>query len=472
MAVGESGARSAKTSAIRSPKWLPMGSKVYSLQYFMKAMTGIGQTGQEGTFAPGFSFKPQRSMQFKEGVHSMKIDTATEGGSAVTENPRMRLIVDKQQLLADAVKLEGVLDEYCAFLSTIGAGSEWTKRAQLLLRKHGQFLDQTRLSLQSLELAAALVRRILVLRPGEYVAVPTSESARDQHSLPANGMDRPHWHAKEDIARVIAQINALSNRAPLAIQQKLRLLLNGLLRFLEMLPNPDPQQLDQVLAEINLLTSNRESRHLVREVARLARDVYNSINAMSEGLPVEMLVETTDGVSEAVRKLRSVIHRLEQAASQNLDQLEQLSLVQTEDAEAVAAAEQGLKRILRSLATLKSRHPSHAKRLDGVLDRLGNDIAGALMHLSLGYQRQGETMLQLISSQSFQDHTGTTLKKTIAFIESMQIQLVAVLERYRSVLSLAQSDSVFRPEEPAAQASPRTEASQDQVDQLLSQFGF
>ncbi len=384
----------------------------------------------------------------------------------------MRLIVEKRQLLADAVRLQGLLDEYCAFLPTIGSDSEWTGRAQLLLRKHGQFLDQTRLSLQSLELAAALVRRVLALRPGEYIAVPISDSGRDRQAAPVEDSGRRDRHGQEEVGRVIAQINALSNRAPLAIQQKLRFLLNGLQRFLDLLPNPDPEPLNQVLAEINLLTSSRESRHLVREVARLARDVYNSVNAMSEGFPVETLVESTEGVSEAVRKLRSVIQRLEQAANQNLDQLERLSAVQAEDAIAAGAAGQSLKRILHLLAALKSRHPSHAKGLDGVLDRLGNEAAAPLMHLSLAYQRQAETTLQLVSSQSFQDLTGATLKKIIAFIESLQLQLLAVLERYRSVLSLAQADEALRPGEPAQQPAPRQEASQDQVDQLLSQFGF
>lgn len=384
----------------------------------------------------------------------------------------MRLIVEKRQLLADAVKLQGILDEYCAFLSTIGSDSEWTSRAQLLLRKHGQFLDQTRVSLQSLELAAALVRRILALRPGEYVAVPSSDSARDRQAVHVEHLDRRDWHEQEEVGRVIAQINALSNRAPLAIQQKLRFLLNGLQRFLELLPHPDPEQMDQVVAEINLLTSNRESQHLVREVARLARDVYNSLNAMSEGFPVETLVESTEGVSEAVRKLRSVIQRLEQAANQNLDQLERLSAVQEQDDAAAGAAGQGLKKILRRLATLKTRHPSHAEGLDGVLDRLGNEAAGPVMHLSLAYQRQAETTLQLVSSQSFQDLTGATLKKIIAFIESLQLQLVAVLERYRSVLSLAHPEAALRPGEPAPQPTPGPEASQDQVDQILSQFGF
>jgi len=382
----------------------------------------------------------------------------------------MRLLVSKRQLLADTLALQGLLDEYCQFLGTIGSDAEWPGRAQRLLRRHGQFLEQAKLSLQTLELAAALLRHLLGLRPGETLAVPTRDPAAAR--APAAGRRTQPWPGSEDAPRLIAQINALSKHAPVAIQEKLRFLLNGLLRFLEMLPAPDPERMEQVLSEINLLSSNRESRHLVREVARLARDVYNSINALSDGLPLDLLEESSEGVSEAVRKLRSVIGRLEQTASQNLDQLERLGTVQVEDARHLGAVQESARHVQRRLAELRERHPAHAQAIDGIADRLGNEVAGPITHLLLTEERQSERMMQLISSQSFQDLTGATLKKIIAFVESMQMQLLEVLERYRTVLNMAQEDLQIRPAERAQPAAAKSEASQDQVDQILAKFGF
>jgi len=382
----------------------------------------------------------------------------------------MRLIVGKKQLLADVYRLHGLLDQYCGFLDATGPGNEWTVGAQQLLRNHVQFLEQAHVSIQSLELAVALIRHILALRPGDTMAIPTRPSGGTGPEAAAFAQGA--WPKAEDFRHLIAQINSLARHAPIAIQERLRFLLHGLLRFMELLPDASAERLDAVLSEINLLTSNWESRHLVREVARLARDVYNSVKDVSDGLPLETLEATTEGASEAVRKLRSVIQRLEIAAGQNLDQLEKVTAVQSQDAQMLGAALTAARRIQQDLAQMKAAHREAGEAAEGILERMGNEVAGTIMHLTLGFEQQNGKIMQQMSNQSFQDLSGATLKKIIAFVELVQLQLLAVLERYRSVLSLVQSDmGLSTPGQPAP-VQPKNEASQDQVDSLLAQFGF
>ena len=107
-----------------------------------------------------------------------------------------------------------------------------------------------------------------------------------------------------------------------------------------------------------------------------------------------------------------------------------------------------------------------------MLERLGNEVAAAAMQLTRSEARQGEAMLQLVSNQSFQDLTGTTLQKIIAFVESVQLRLIAVLERYRTVLGPLPAESAPAPAETAATVAPKEGATQDQVDALLSKLGF
>src|SRR5579863_9888137 len=230
----------------------------------------------------------------------MPPEIANEDRTPESGDPKMRLVVGKKQLLADVVQLQGLLDQYCGFLSTIQPGVDWSAGAQQLLRGHVQFLEQARISIQSLELAAALIRHILEMRAGDALAIPTrgvdpSNGSADLRFLHGGKLE------PEELRHLIAQVNSLSGYAPIAFQERLRFLLNGLLRFLEMVSRANAESIDEVLSEINLLTSNRESRHLVREVARLARDVYNSVKEVSDGLPLETLEETTEGASEAVR---------------------------------------------------------------------------------------------------------------------------------------------------------------------------
>ena len=383
----------------------------------------------------------------------------------------MRLLVGKKQLLADIYALKGLLDQYCGFLDGIGPGNDWAGNALQMLRNHVRFLGQARISLQSLELAVALIRHILDLRAGDTVAIPTRTAGAG-----ADGGEAPlaagPWPDAPDFRHLVAQINALSRRAPVAMQERLRFLLHGLLRFLETSPADSPERREEILSEINLLTSNRESRHLVREVARLARDVYQSVNAVAEGLPIEMLEASSEGASEAVRKLRSVIQRLEAAASQNLDQLELVESIQSQDTRALGEIQGAARRVQLDLARLKAAHPEAASAVERILERLGNEAAAGLMHLSLGFGQQSEKILQQVSNQSFQDLSGATLKKTITLVESVQLRLLAVLDRYRNVLSLMKSEVTLTPVEPSAPAAPKTEASQDQVDQILAQYGF
>jgi chemotaxis regulatin CheY-phosphate phosphatase CheZ len=383
----------------------------------------------------------------------------------------MRLLVGKKELLADVLKLQGLLNQYCGFVEGIEPGNEWTGGAQQLLRNHVQFLEQARISLQTLELASALVRHVLGLRPGDTMAIP-SRARRGNGAAPEAADGESPWPKAEDFRHLIAQINALSRHAPIAIQERLRFLLHGLMRFVDMLPQSSPERLEEVLTEINLLTSNRESRHLVREVARLARDVYNSVQAVSDGLPLETLEETSEGASEAVRKLRSVIQRLERAASQNLDQLEKVTALQSEDAHTLGASLEAARRIQSDLAKMKAAHPETAAAVDGILERMGNEVGGTIMRLSIGFEQQNDKIMQQMSNQSFQDLSGATLKKIIAFVESVQLELLAVLDRYRSVLNLVQTDMGIVPVEQPAPAKPQAEASQDQVDSLLAKFGF
>ena len=386
-----------------------------------------------------------------------------------TNEPKMRLVVGKKELLADVRHLQGLLIQYCDFLGNIGPGADWAPSAQQMLRNHAQFLEQARISLQSLDLASALIRHIFAMRPGDALAIPTKPP---ETHIDSNESDSTAGLGIEEIRHLIAQVNSLSRHAPIAFQERLRFLLNSLLRFLESLPEHNLERTEEILAEINLLTSDRESRYLVRDVARLARDVYNSVKAVSDGLPIETLEETSEGASEAVRKLRSVILRLERAATQNLDELEKVNALQSEDIQTLSAVRVAAKKIQGDLAKLKHSNPEASEALDMILERMGNDVSGTIMHLTSAYDRQAGRIMQQVSNQSFQDLTGATLKKIIAFVESVQLQLLAVLERYRSVLTLVQSDMGLRPGEQPAPIRTKTEASQDQVDQLLAQYGF
>ena len=74
-------------------------------------------------------------------------------------------------------------------------------------------------------------------------------------------------------------------------------------------------------------------------------------------------------------------------------------------------------------------------------------------------------------NQGFQDLTGQTLSKVIDFIEALQFQLVELLKRHMDGKTPDKEAASDEPPQAAPAEKPRP-ASQDEVDQLLTDLGF
>jgi chemotaxis regulatin CheY-phosphate phosphatase CheZ len=386
----------------------------------------------------------------------------------MNDDPKIRVVVSKRQLASDLRVLSGLLEEYGAFLAALDPPGDWTESARRLLKRHWDQLDFAKVSLQSLDLVGALIRQVLALQPGKRILFSEIETPTATPEPPAAAAATS---PPQDFRALAAEMASLLSNAPLVMQEKLRFLLGSLLRMVSQVSAKDIGRLEEVLSEINLLTSSRESQSLVREIALLAREVYDSIQAMSEGLPLEALTESTEGASEAVRKLNGVMKRLEEAASQNLDQVE--ALIRRLEGDQAAAEEltQALRTIQQRLAELKAAHPRNAEALERIQTRLSDDVGATAMQLRMRAGATSERYMALLSSQGFQDHTGTTLRRIVAFVEQLQGQLLALLEKYQSVLALhlGPPDLSEEPMEGADQSGARQ--SQDEVDRLLAKLG-
>jgi chemotaxis regulatin CheY-phosphate phosphatase CheZ len=392
----------------------------------------------------------------------------------MSEEPKIRLVVSKQRLYEELGCLQQILEEYRDFLQRIDPPADWLGEAQELMRQHWARLDRAKMSVQTLDLAGAVIRQVLMLHPGSRVVLDLADSSAaggPGATADPNSAAAASAQAAATFPALVAEINALASNAPLAMQEKLRFLLGSLLRFVSSLEVEDIHKVEDILAEMNLLTSSRESQSVLREIALMAREIYDSIKAMSDGLPLDALTESTEGMSEAVRKLNGVIQRLEQAATQNLDLIEGLMQSHVKDAAVLDGIHTGLRYAQQRLGESKVRHPEHAAALEGIQERLANTVAAGIMHLRKRHEEMSDTHMALMAQQGFQDHTGSTLKRTIQFVESLQMQLMGLLEKYRAVLEM----SLGVPDLSEPTAGEKEEAlrqSQDQVDSLLANLGF
>ena len=377
----------------------------------------------------------------------------------------MKVVVGMQQLSRELRHIHTVMTEYEAFLRALPTLPDWQVQAIDLVRSHEVRLDRAKVTLRTMGLVSAIIRELLARVPREELTF--TPLASSEPTLPA-GTDAADRSGK--LEALIDQLHGLAQHAPLALQEKIRILLSSIQKLFVSLIEGDQDSADETMEQINLLTSSRESRNLIREIAVIAREIYDSLNSVSDDLPLGDLTESTEGISEAVRKLKSVISRLEDSANQNLDALEDSANLVKEEQSNADGVLSGLREVQQRLGELKLAHPEAAQALAALQDKLGDGVGSPMMLLQSRVEANRESYFSMMANQSFQDLTGQTLKKTIAFIENLQLQLMELLERYRPMFGLSTPPAAPKALE-SSQDSPDRQ-SQDQVDSLLADLGF
>lgn len=396
------------------------------------------------------------------------------------EVSKIKIVVQKKQLLADLNGLDGLVGEYSEFLRRIAGDEAWESDAISLLHAHQRFLSDAKISLRVIDLVSAIMRELLEKIDLEEFSIkigPEAQGARiSTHKVMLAGSTE---EANEKIDNLIARVNSVAGNAPIAMQEKIRYLLLSTLNLMKCTFNGDTAGIEDCMNQINLVTSTKESQNLVREIAVIARDIYNTLNTLSDGIPViDTLTESTEGISEAAKKLKAVVSKLEEAAFGNLDHLEMLTNNVLGDEEVCERVLEGLRKSQHILGELKTAQPDKADEFSALQDKLGDQIGSGVMMLQTRLHDNNETYLALTANQGFQDLTGQTLKKTIDFIEHLELQLIEVLKKYRPLLEFgsdafpASKTQEGDEEAPEVNVASDIKQNQDDVDQLLADLGF
>lgn len=379
----------------------------------------------------------------------------------------MKVIVDKAQFSRELSAVETVLEEYQGFLRDAELDPGWEDRALELAYSHQRRLHRAHASLRTIDLAAAMLREGLAASRSETVRFRIPKAKATGTAEPSDGSDAAEQLG--ELTVLLAELNALARQAPLAMQERLRVLLHSFSSLFNAILVGEPSRVDEVTDQINLLTSSQESQSLIREIAYIAREVYESLNTFSSELPLQGLSESAEGISEAVKRMNSVIQRLEEAALQNLDSLDAHLARIKQGQHSAGELLDALRASQHLLGEIKLQNPATAARLTRLQDQLGDGIGSRVMLLRNRAELNRESLISMTANQSFQDLTGQTLKKIIAFVETLEMQILAILEKYRPVLGLSGPKT-----KPVAEASDSRQQSQDQdqVDALLADLGF
>jgi chemotaxis protein CheZ len=364
--------------------------------------------------------------------------------------------------------------DYADLMQNTWSPENVTQENRTLVLFHQGLFQQRPTPVERMGRVVDLYRKLLdVINKDELsFRIPTRSALIPESENPELlGISRRIREFNAPVEQLIAQVRHLDAPAAPELGERFRSLFAGMACLFKGMLRQDWDDVDLVLNHINLVTTSSKSRGLVRQMAQMARDIYNSLNAFSAEYRVEELSQSAQEIPDAVEKLRSVIKRLEEYANANLDALEQLNRDLIEDKHLVDEALRVVEQCGAELEQLAAADSALGEILREINAGLARDVTAALRTLLDRVQENQQAYLALIANMSFQDLTGQTLKKVIAFIENLQFQLINMISRHQG-----EGAAPAKPEPEVPLEGPDTQGrlalSQENVDKMLADLGF
>ena len=394
-----------------------------------------------------------------------------EDDRAESAGETARVVLTKAEFLRALAGIRSVLAAYGEVLDKMNDSPEWNREALVLVRRHREQFGNGDSPLGRMDLVAGLFRQLLgrVNKDAFRFRIPTRVGiVPEAENRNLEEISRYLKALNPPTESFIAEVTTLSAALPAEYRADVGELLGAIAGLLKGLIRQDWDDVALLLSHLHLITARGADHDLVKEIARIARDIYNSFRDLSREFSVESLSTSTAELPDAVQKLWAVIEHLEQAANHNLDSLEALN---SEAGEELDWLEETLRLVPEcddDLERLKAAKPEIAEKLADIQNILRTETREDLGRLREKTLENLDTYLAMISNQSFQDLTGQTLKKVIRFVELLEFKLIEMLPHPPA----GESAGEVRKEDQAAGVIGTPVQSQEKVDQLLADLGF
>lgn len=204
-----------------------------------------------------------------------------------------------------------------------------------------------------------------------------------------------------------------------------REIFNDIMNFLTAVSENNYDNADLAIAKI---VKNGEG-DLFNEVGKITRKLHDSVKSFKEAIDPRLKDITQSEIPNAVDKLQYVIDRTEEAANKTMSVVE--------------------KYILRM-----DELSAHLRKVEGP-----PETVAFLKEFKNGLE---DDLTEILTTQSFQDLTGQTIKKVITLVHDLEEELVRLISIYGLKVEAGAR-------EPAAVAE---KVSQTDVDNLLKDLGF
>jgi len=382
--------------------------------------------------------------------------------------------LDKSKLIEHLDVLKAVFHDYDSLMDRLWGSEGLTDSNRRLLLEHKGLSQAEDSPLNQMSAIGGVLANVVERIRTNSVTyhVPVQSSLTNVENNPElQGLSEEYGKLNIALEGFTGHLGRLSKLAPLSLSPRVDMLLVGLNSLFKSIVRRDWEDVELVLTHINMISTSGHSHELMDRVGRMVREIYNSLNEISNDYDIKHLSASTQEIPDAVEKLQSVIDQLEQTANHNLDLIETLTNKVSDNRKLIERAVETLGGITLKLSTLEEAHPEAADALRQVGDNLDQRIRTPFYEQLDALEDTHANYMKLFAAQSFQDLTGQTLKKVIAFIESLQYQLIRIITRDDSAKPTA--DAVADPDA-APQEGPDAvnRLSQEKVDNLLAEMGF
>ncbi|MCL4492181.1 MAG: protein phosphatase CheZ [Nitrospirae bacterium] len=202
-------------------------------------------------------------------------------------------------------------------------------------------------------------------------------------------------------------------------------LFDEMVGFMNAIANQDYDKADEAIQSI----MKKGQNDLFKEVGKVTRKLHDAIRSFKEALDPKLRDMAITDMPNAVDKLRFVIDKTEEAANKTMGIVEKYTLSMDD----LASHIRNIKEPEESVNYLKSFKNS-----------LEDDLT------------------EILTTQSFQDLTGQTIKKVIKLVGDIEEELVRLIATFGVKIEQGVKADVPAPEQ----------VSQSGVDDLLKDFGF
>lgn len=202
-------------------------------------------------------------------------------------------------------------------------------------------------------------------------------------------------------------------------------IVESLIAFMEAVSSKDYERADAVVNRL----ADSSSGGLFAEVGKVTRRLHDSMKSFKESIDPKLSSLASCEVPNAIDRLQFVIDKTEEAANKTMGIVEKHLL----DMDGLSA---------------------WIRKLDGPDD--------AVKYLKDFKNRLEDDLTEIITTQSFQDITGQTIKKVILLVEEIEKELVGMVAAFGVKIDAG----------PMEKETVREMVSQSDVDDLLKDFGF